>query len=117
MKVRGTDERFEGRFIDVLTWTELHVAHLATAALEQLLSVGEFGPVIEANVHVGSERVHVAERGVLNAGGGAAVVHEFANVSIAALAEGFEPAPGNQSKLWHPGIEPLINRRFVRLRA
>ena len=110
IRVRRFDEPDQGRLVDFDAGTELDVTHEPAAALEQSRGVLELGAAEETDVDVGLERVDVGERGVADAGGRGAVVHQLAHV-FPAPADHAEPVPRNDAQFPRMRFQPRLDCR------
>ncbi len=113
MSVGGSDERFDCGDVWQFFRPELYVPHLASAALQQAGRVRQFGAEEESEVHVGSKNAYVGQCRVTDAGGGVAVMHQFANVAIAAVTQGRKPPAGDGAQFRGLAVEECIDGRVV----
>lgn len=112
IKVCGLNERFQGRFVNLLTGPQLDVAHKLAVAFEQPVGIGKFGPAKKAHVDVGVKSIGIRECGVPNTSRRMAVVLQLSDI-IAAGAHNFKPAARDCSQfvlmLAHPGFDFRIS--------
>src|SRR5690349_17285678 len=91
--------------------------HSSACAFEQTVRVLQRGSLEEADIDVAPERVDVAERDVLHAGNGTAIVNKFADV-VAARPHPRKPwtREGGQllRLLAQPGVDSAVAPRRTR---
>jgi hypothetical protein len=106
------DERLERHFVETRSWPEFHMSHVPAAAFQECCGIRQASAMEESHVDVGAKDADVAKRGVANARGGQAVVHQFSNVGSAA-AHTSKPALRQCMQVgWLIG-EPGRNRRIA----
>ena len=115
--VGSVDEPSKTCGIDVTTGPKLHVAPALAGSLQQASRVLQQRTKEEADVDVIFERVDVAERRVVDAGGRTTVVHQLAHVA-ATLPHAHEPGFDERSQIIalraQPGIDcgVVFHRRW-----
>jgi hypothetical protein len=87
------------------------MTHVLAGAFEQAIRIGKLSAAEKANVDVSFEDANVSECRILDAGGGIAIVQQFANV-VSTIAHDLKPAPGDCPQLAGVPMKPGINSRI-----
>jgi hypothetical protein len=117
LSTRVTDRRYADELgksggVNLTTRPQLHMAPALARSLQQASRVPQQRTEEEADVDVIFERVDVAKRRVVDAGGRTSVVHQLAHIA-AALPHAREPRFHEGTQVIALRTQPAIDRRIV----